>query len=112
MHLSSLSGGPPLLTMRKPHVDILAFPKAAQRRLPTDTLKFPSLSPRQVCSKSNQQELTFAFLLILFGQASGPYASLNIPKLSTFLLLSILLEKEYFKGQKLDSGRAILPGSQ
>lgn len=46
VHLSSLSGGPPLLTTRKPHVDILAFPKAAQRRLSTDTPEVSFLIPQ------------------------------------------------------------------
>lgn len=46
MHLSSLSGELPLLTTQKPHVDILEFPKAAQRRLPTDTPEVSFLIPQ------------------------------------------------------------------
>lgn len=75
--------------------------------VPVNTPEIPSLFPRQECSKSNQQELAFAFLLIIFEQASRPYGSINIPVLSTWLFVSLLLEKQHFKGQNLDSDRQI-----
>lgn len=45
---------------------------------PADTPEVSFLVPLASVFKSNQQELAFAFLLIIFEQVSRPYGSINI----------------------------------